>query len=63
MASPKTCPHDKDQHVVLSGTKVREMLTAGELPPAEFTRAEVARILVDAYHEAGANEPARAAAS
>jgi ATP sulfurylase/adenylyl-sulfate kinase len=56
MASPKTCPHGKDEHVVLSGTRVREMLTAGELPPVEFTRPEVARILVDAYREAAAAE-------
>jgi ATP sulfurylase/adenylyl-sulfate kinase len=49
MATPKTCPHDSKQHVVLSGTKVREMLLNGELPPAEFTRPEIARILMDAY--------------
>ena len=48
MASRKTCSHDEHFHVSLSGTAVRKMLSEGKLPPHEFSRPEVAQILLDA---------------
>ena len=47
MATKKTCPGSSEEHVFLSGTKVRELLANGEAPPVEFTRPEVAQILIE----------------
>jgi sulfate adenylyltransferase len=48
MATAKTCPHPPSQHMALSGTQLRAMLAAGQAPPPEFTRPEVAALLLDA---------------
>ena len=45
----KTCPHAKEDRVLISGTRLREMLANGERPPREFSRPEIADILMDFY--------------
>ena len=51
---PRRRPRRPEERVFLSGTKVREMLDRGEIPPVEFTRPEVAEILIEAYAKASA---------
>ncbi len=47
VVTAKTCPHDRSEWVHLSGTQVRELLEKGEMLPAEFTRPEVSRVLIE----------------
>lgn len=57
MATTKSSPAGPDDRIFLSGTKVREMLSNGQRPPEEFTRPEVADILIASY---ASQEPANA---
>jgi len=49
MATAKTCPHNSEHHISISGTRQREMLSKGEDIPVEFSRPEVVRILREFY--------------
>jgi sulfate adenylyltransferase len=49
MTTEKTCAHDSSEHVNISGTKLRAMLGAGEMPPLAFSRPEVLKILMRYY--------------
>jgi sulfate adenylyltransferase/3'-phosphoadenosine 5'-phosphosulfate synthase len=51
MATARTCPHEPSEWIVLSGSKVRNLLRAGESLPIEFSRPEVAEILRQAEAE------------
>ena len=59
MASEKTCPHTAGERVTLSGTRVRELLAVGESLPLEFSRPEVAAILIEAARAPAAAGGAR----
>ena len=52
MATPKTTSSTPEERIQLSGTKVRAMLSQGQLPPPEFSRPEVAEVLIQAYRKA-----------
>lgn len=55
VVTSKTCPHPPAHHVTLSGTQVRTMLAKSELPPPEFSRAEVVKVLIEGLRQPAAS--------
>lgn len=50
VVNEKTCPHPPSEHIQFSGTKIRDLLVKGEIPPDELMRPEVARIIMSFPH-------------
>lgn len=50
VVNEKTCPHPPSEHIEFSGTKIREMLVQGKIPPPELMRPEVARVILSFEH-------------
>ncbi len=63
MATDKTAPGDPSTRISLSGTQVRELLHEGKRPPPEFSRPEVAQVLLEAPYRASRPGPAQRSAA
>ncbi len=50
VVNEKTCPHPLADHIDFSGTRIRDLLLKGEVPPAELMRPEVARVIMEFEH-------------
>ncbi len=50
VVNEKTCPHPPAEHVEFSGTRIRDLLMKGEVPPPELMRPEVARVIMEFEH-------------
>lgn len=56
MASIKTCPHSNIDPVILSGTQVRKIFRSGQTLPSEFTRPEMAEMLMKGMKRGNAKD-------